>query len=966
MLNKTFEKIKRYMDLSKVSVFVGAGVSALSKYPSWNALVKTMSDEIGYTKEDEEKNFSSEELLKIPQMYYNTFKERRYLEKIKTEFSGNYETNEIHDLIFSLKPKNILTTNYDTLLERTSVKFGRNYSVINSDRAVSSGVSNQYLIKLHGDFSANFVLKEQDYLDYETNYMLIDNLVKSIFATTLVIFVGYGLNDYNIKLILNWVKNVQADTFICPIFIHTGKKLSKLDKKYQKYRGLEVIDANDFGKFADDDYQGKYKKVLREILNYNSKAHCNSKINIVEKLNDKVTGIENIHYFRRRDFNSIFANEYYLDNWGSIKSLFDSLLTDEERKNFVNQCIIGKNSSLNCFISHCELELSEGEWKKRENDITNNISFLSDFEEMEEYCGKDYAESYEKYKKAYYLAQLSRYRESYILFTELVYILKKNEEWDLYYLSQINRWYLYQIILQLVEQTSGKMSFFTLGRTVEIYEREFIRRLNYEMGNFDLEQQFDYLPMNFRGKFVFLENLCRKNPYSDRYLLLMENKGKIQHDLASKTSYAMGISKADTIKREALEEIKFTYENMILYTGFKEYKTYIKNAIMSWLEYYVKECEQQKKEQRPRNNCYYKLTFTDIIILSKTCENDDIDYLKRIHAFKILVLSKADVKLLTNYLIRQLNAYKNLLVTDGAIGGEKIFLLMGQSFEIKRLLQMCAYYIAEDDMIFRIFDLMREILNYYIILPEIVNIMLSYIALAKIDEDRLISYVEKWLIDMGNKQCEHFNKVMELLIDCKKENSMPNISQMIMEDKFDERHLKAMNNIFLLLSTEAQTKINSILDFSVVNIYKRYKETKIQDAAIIYKACTVSFDQIIEKRKQEKIGLCISYGAYSDDDIIRTGIILLAQNRCTDKKFFEKYAGINDEFDYWFSERKFEDDRFNIHWIGYYSDDMLDIIKGNDKKKTQMLRILEMEDNFHKADNWLVRRMFYVYRYLVK
>lgn len=954
------------MDLSKVSVFVGAGVSALSKYPSWNALVKTMSDEIGYTKENEEKNFSSEELLKIPQMYYNTFKEKRYLQKVKAEFSGEYETNEIHDLIFSLKPKNILTTNYDTLLERTSVKFGRNYSVINSDRAVSSGVSNQYLIKLHGDFNANFVLKEQDYLDYEINYMLIDNLVKSIFATTLVIFVGYGLNDYNIRLILNWVKNVQADTFICPIFIHTGKKLSKLDKKYQKYRGLEVIDANDFGKFADDDYLGKYKKVLSEILNYNSKAQDNSKINIVEKLNDKVTGIENIHYFRRRDFNSIFANEYYLDNWGSIKSLFDSLLTDEERKNFVNQCGIGKNSSLNCFISHCELELSEGEWKKREDNITNNISFLSDFKQMEKYCGKDYAGSYENYKKAYYLAQLSRYRESYILFTELVYILKKNEEWDLYYLSQINRWCLYQIMLQLVKQTSGKMSFFTLGRTVEIYESEFIRRLNYEMGNFDLEKQFDYLPMNFRGKFAFLENLCRKNPYSDRYLLLMENKGKIQHDLASKTSYAMGISKADTIKKETLEEIKFIYENMILYMGFKEYKAYVKNAIMSWLEYYAKECEQQKKEQRPRNNCYYKLTFTDITILSKTCENDDIDYMKRIHVFNIAALSKADIKLLTNYLIRQLNAYKKLLGKDGTVEGEKIFLWMEQSFEIKRLLQLCAYYIAEDKIIFRIFDLMREISNYYIILPEIVDIMQSYIMLAKVNEDRLISYVENWLIDIRDKQCEHFSKVTELLIDCKKENLMPNISQMIMEDKFDERHLKAMNNIFLLLSTEAQTKIKLILDFSVVNIYKRYKETKIQDVGIIYKACTVSFDQIIEKRKQEKIGLRISYGAYSDDDIIRTGIILLAQNKCTDKKFFENYAGINDEFDYWFSERKFEDDRFDIHWIGYYSDDMLDIIKGNDKKKTQMLRILEMEDNFHKADNWLVRRMFYVYRYLVK
>lgn len=187
------------------------------------------------------------------------------------------------------------------------------------------------------------------------------------------------------------------------------------------------------------------------------------------------------------------------------------------------------------------------------------------------------------------------------------------------------------------------------------------------MGNFDLEQQFDYLPMNFRGKFAFLENLCRKNPYSDRYLFLMENKGKIQHDLASRVSYAMGISKADTIKREALEEIKFTYENMILYTGFKEYKAYVKNAIMSWLEYYAKECEQQKKEQKSTNNCYYKLTFTDIIILSKTCDNDDIDYMKRIHVFNIAVLSKADIKLLTNYLIRQLNAYKKLLGKDGIV-----------------------------------------------------------------------------------------------------------------------------------------------------------------------------------------------------------------------------------------------------------------------------------------------------------
>lgn len=952
------------MDMDKISVFVGAGVSALSGYPSWNVLVRKMSDELGYTREKEQKVFSTEELLKIPQMYYNKYKEKKYLREINDEFVGEYDANEVHDLIFSLRPKHILTTNYDTLLEQTSVKFGRNYSVINADTSVSSSVSNQYLIKLHGDLNTKFVLKEQDYLDYETNFMLIDKLTKSIFATNLVIFVGYGLNDYNIKLILNWVKNVQADTFIRPIFIHAGEKLRKLEKEYQKHRGLDVIDANDFGKFEKDDYLSKYKIVLEKILNYSAINKNDSKWNVVEKLNNKVLGVENIHYFRSMDFNSIFANEYYISDGGRVSGL-SGLLTNAGQESIIDQNVIELYPSLKCFVSHCELELSNRGWKKRETGVTDNISFLSDFKEMEEYCNEDYQESYGQYKKAYYLAQLARYRESYTLFTELVYILKKNEEWDLYYLSQVNRGYLYKIITQLVEQTSGRMSFFTLGRAVRIYDDEFIKKLNYEMSNFDIEQQFNYLPMRFRGKFRFLENLCKKNPYSDRYLYLLESKNKIQHDATSKTRYVAGMSKADTIKQEVLEEIKYTYENMILNTEFKEYKTYIKNALISWLEYYVEECEQCKKEQRPRNNCYYKLTFTDIIVLSKTCDKDDIDYLERIHAFNIAELSGDDIKLLTNYLIKVLNNYKEILCEDKTVSGEKIFLWIDQSFEIKRLLYVCSYYITEDDTILKIFDLMREILNQKIILPEIVNIMESYIKRAKINENKLIGYVEKWLMDFGNEQCEDFKKVTELLLNCKNVNSMPKISRMILKDKFDEDHLKAMNNIFLLLNSGAQAKINYVVDFSAINIYFRYKDTEIQDKDIIYKSCTTSFNLIIDKKNQEKRGI-ISYGAYLDDDIIRAGITLLVENKCNDKAFFEAYQGINDEFDFWFSEQSFEDDRFNIHWIGYYSDKMLDAIKEDDKKKEQMLRILEREDGFQKADDWLVRKMFYVYRYLIK
>lgn len=233
---KLIYEIKKYSSQGKLSVFVGAGVSRLSGFPSWNALVQSMADEIGYAYNSDSVGyalFSPDELLKIPQIYYVEKGKDVYRKKVEKDFQKDCRTNIIHDLIMSLKPHHILTTNYDTLLEQAACKFGRNFSVVNADHVVSKAETTNYILKVHGDFSEEFVLKEEDYLNYENNYVLIDKIMKTIFATNLVIFIGYGLNDYNIKLILNWVKNVQSDSFVKPIFISTvkGYKIMNLDIK---------------------------------------------------------------------------------------------------------------------------------------------------------------------------------------------------------------------------------------------------------------------------------------------------------------------------------------------------------------------------------------------------------------------------------------------------------------------------------------------------------------------------------------------------------------------------------------------------------------------------------------------------------------------------------------------------------------------------------------------------------------
>lgn len=40
--------------------------------------------------------------------------------------------------------------------------------------------------------------------------------------------------------------------------------------------------------------------------------------------------------------------------------------------------------------------------------------------------------------------------------------------------------------------------------------------------------------------------------------------------------------------------------------------------------------------------------------------------------------------------------------------------------------------------------------------------------------------------------------ISELLADCNEKNSLNNISHMITEEKFDEKHLQSMNNLFLM------------------------------------------------------------------------------------------------------------------------------------------------------------------------
>ena len=170
--------------------------------------------------------------------------------------------------MLNLNPVSFITTNYDTLLEDAAVQYCQSFKVVSQDEDVPTIFGDRFILKLHGDFKHNnFVLKEEDYLNYSENFKLIETLVKSIFSTNTVVFLGYSLNDYNIKLILNWTKTLLKGSFREPIFLYVGSSaLTNTELIYQQSKGLTVVEWNKLIT-STDDYLDRYNAIFAALKN---------------------------------------------------------------------------------------------------------------------------------------------------------------------------------------------------------------------------------------------------------------------------------------------------------------------------------------------------------------------------------------------------------------------------------------------------------------------------------------------------------------------------------------------------------------------------------------------------------------------------------------------------------------------------------------------------------------------------
>ena len=339
--------IQRASRENRLVIFVGAGVSMNSGVPSWNQLTNRMKAELP-------NEFSEEtDALKIAQIYKDYRGHKEYMDKVKDILLYDKAVpNPLHKSILALNPCHIITTNYDDLIEQELSKDFLQYHIVRKDKDIPQMTYPNTLVKMHGDYvTDNIVLTEDDYYNYKENFPLTRAFVLSLFASKLILFVGFSFADLNLKFILNELKNILSDKMQRPYLLSCDEP-SYATKLYFVKKGINIVyfseadvDLLNDGKYQSKDLSGiglHTDKLLYAIKNYSAIPQDNLALylysRIVPYMSEMRSFGDGLQYFfpkMRLHWNAHSSGLQTFTDY--FKQLAKDLATNEAKRKFLRE-----------------------------------------------------------------------------------------------------------------------------------------------------------------------------------------------------------------------------------------------------------------------------------------------------------------------------------------------------------------------------------------------------------------------------------------------------------------------------------------------------------------------------------------------------------------------------------------------------------------------------------------------------
>ncbi|AJC92484.1 hypothetical protein (SIR2 domain) [Campylobacter subantarcticus LMG 24377] len=517
-LNTSIKNIKKALDENYLSIFAGAGISANSRLPTWSKLIEDISKELYGNEKYSEYN------LVLAEKFYNQFGENYYYQKLSEFIPNNKQPNDLHKKIVKLNLKNLITTNWDNLFEKAIDEEGCFYNIIKKDEDIGFATGFSKLIKMHGSLEdQNIVFKEDDYLKYSDNFPLIENYIKGIFSTDLVVLMGYSLSDSNVKQIISWVNSKASN--IKPVYlVKINKKFDKLEFDFYKNKNIyilyldEIYKKNDYEQFLYDFFfKNEINNSIDNVLNLffndiDENCLILNKLNNQE-INDKVEEFlqkyRNCKFVILKSFVKDFKNYFTLDTKDISFDIDCISINNKKLINFVDEKNYKAIANLTKTLIYINNKYIKPDYKDKK-DIENILYFNYDNieKEIKELSLKDLSDE-EELNLAFWLYQNEHYIQSYNTLKRVSKNAFKNKDYTTWFISEINR-----------------KNFIFKGVTKENEEQ--IRTYLKEMNKIDADELYLKLPKKNRLEVKSLKEL---DSYIDKNLIkINELQEKISRD----------------------------------------------------------------------------------------------------------------------------------------------------------------------------------------------------------------------------------------------------------------------------------------------------------------------------------------------------------------------------------------------------------------------------------------------------
>ncbi|PKM51704.1 MAG: hypothetical protein CVV02_05420 [Firmicutes bacterium HGW-Firmicutes-7] len=329
------------------SVMIGAGFSknaiALddnSNAPNWEELAIEMYEALYKEPENENEKIywnkikirktSGKNVLKLAEEYKVIFGRNKLDKFIEDKIKdSNYIPGSIHKKLLELNWRDVFTTNYDTLLERSiaTISKKKNYKII-LNQVDLPGSTYPRIIKLHGSIPAikPYIISEEDYRTYPTKYAPLVNTVQQSMLETQLCLLGFSGDDPNFLNWLGWLRDNMGvncpSIYLCGLF--NGMSMS--EKSTLESQNIVVIDLT---YFVSNDSLNPH---IDGILGF---------FNAIESYSKKNKSIlDSVSYLHKHDVKTL-EQSYYIDMNEKLKQIKIEIsrypvLPFNESKHFLN------------------------------------------------------------------------------------------------------------------------------------------------------------------------------------------------------------------------------------------------------------------------------------------------------------------------------------------------------------------------------------------------------------------------------------------------------------------------------------------------------------------------------------------------------------------------------------------------------------------------------------------------------